>query len=97
MFGAWLQVHRATSTATPTLIASGGGSALLIWGVRAVNGAVGTVQVSKGAVGVLNIWEHLIADSSDSDIFPIPIEMGITNPTITIAGTATCYIYYTVR
>lgn len=88
---AWAIVHRATSTATPNLIGSEKG--FLLWGVRAVNAASGTVTIGIG--GTL-VWEFNTATAVDSDMFYVPIHFGAINPTITIGGTATAYVYYSL-
>ncbi len=94
MFSGHCSVLRRTATGTTVLITGGAASGLLLWGCLAANGAVGTVQVSNGAVGAGNVFEHLIASVTFGIMFPVPINFGAVNPTITIAGTAVAYIYY---
>jgi hypothetical protein len=93
MHGKWSSVYRTTSTQTPGLIAAGSGTGFLLHGCRAVNGALGSVTIG---IGASLVWEFTTADAVDGSTFYVPIHFGATDPTVTIAGTAVAYLYYSL-
>lgn len=92
MINQWARVSRHTATATPAL--KGASNGTLLFAISAVNGAGGGVQVSLGAAGAANIWEHQIASTTETIYFIPPFDCGAVNPTVTIAGAAVAYLYY---